>query len=204
MGFVPFQDTIRIEPVFLCGGQYVENVLHYICDATPDSTLANQLAALYVAWWDANRDVLFATGLSLQMVKWTILEDNDDPGGLFTEGLPLAGLVSQDMMPNNVSVAVSLLTNNRGRSYRGRIYHVQLLRTQVEGNTLTVGALNNIKTAYEEIMSFSTLVGPAVLGVASRVSGGVERVNGVITPVTSIKVDPVIDSQRRRLPGRGT
>jgi len=204
MGFVPFENVIRIEPIFESDFQKCENVLHYLVDETPDEDTAISLAAAYCDWFTTHDTVIFPSSVILTAVKWTIMETQNAPGGEYTTDLPVAGGLVQNALPNNVSVAIRLLTQYRGRSYRGRIFHVGLTNTMVDLNRLTPAMVTNFTTSYSDLITLPTDVGPAVLAVASRVSGGVERAQGVATPVIDIQVDSTVDSQRRRLPGRGS
>lgn len=203
MAFVPFNNTIKIEAVYIQDGQYVENVLHYIVDETPNVDTALSLAESWFNWWDTDLKVLQPNTVSLVKIKWTIMENDNDPGGEWTTQLPEVGTYNSPALPNNVTVAVRLVTPFRGRSYRGRIYHVGLTEGVVTGNTVSQTYLDSLIAAYGDMVSLTTDVGPAILGVASRFHNGVERSLGVITPVVSIFVDPIVDSQRRRLPNRG-
>lgn len=203
MDFIPFNNTIRLAVYFGQDGQNMANIYHYIVDETPDATTALDLAETFKETWDANVRSLVANTVTLNRIVATIMENENDPSVEYTTGLPMAGGNSEPALPNNVSVAVRWNTNFRGRSFKGRTYHIGLTETQVTGNTISAGIISNLLTAYGELMTLPVDVGPAVLGVASRVSHGLPRTTGVITPVTSVFINSIVDSQRRRLPGRG-
>lgn len=202
MAFVPFEDTIKAELIFLCLDQPVQNVFHYMVDATPDLTTAEDLAEGLVAWWKNNLQAEVHSGVTLYSVECTIMENENDPGILYTTGLPATGAAASPAMPNNVTVAVQWKTAFRGRSYRGRTYHVGLTESNCENNYLTQAFAASLQTIYSDLLSVTTNVGPAVLGIASRWHNKVQRTTGVITPVVSCSIDRALDSQRRRLPGR--
>lgn len=203
MAFVPFNNTIKIEPIFVWDGQRVQNVHYYLVDEFPDLTTAQDLAEAYIAWWDAGMKARTPTNLQLVMVVATIMEEENSPGLEVTTGLPLTGNNASPSLPNNVSVAVKWNTAFRGRSYRGRTYHIGLVEFVVTGNTIDTGYATDLQTLYTDLLVLDTDVGPARMGVASKISNGAFRTVGVITPVESVTVDRTVDSQRRRLPGRG-
>ena len=105
-------------------------------------------------------------------------------------------------MPNATTIAVKKNTGRAGRSYRGRVYHVGLTEIQVQDNRITPTATAAINTAYSTLITRYTAINCEWV-VASTQNNNVPRVVGVATPIVGVSVDPVIDSQRRRLPGRG-
>jgi len=105
-------------------------------------------------------------------------------------------------VPNNVAVVVKWITANRGRSYRGRTYHLGIPQGSVTGSVLTTGYRTSLVQAYSNFVLLGTT--PTwTLSVASRYSNGQPRTNGVITPINALSINPTVDSQRRRLPERG-
>jgi hypothetical protein len=203
MAFVPFTRTIKIEPVFTYGSQICENVFHFILSFDPTPEAGETLAALVKDWWTNNMIDLVAPELILTKVKWSIMEAEDDPAGEDAGGLPVSGTGASPQLPNNVTCVVRWATGLRGRSHRGRTYHLGLMESQVQGNTLLPSVVSDLTIEYLKLKEFQVIGAPATLAVASRIADGVERTQGVITPVTSVFIDAIVDSQRRRLPGRG-
>lgn len=113
-------------------------------------------------------------------------------------------------MPGNVTMSVSFRTALRGRSFRGRNYVAGLTEDQVAGNIFISTLSASWKAAYEAIAAAIASTGWTWV-VVSRFSGvdavtkePIPRAAGVTTPVLSvIVVDDFVDSQRRRLAGRG-
>jgi hypothetical protein len=203
MAFVPFDNVIKLEAVFTWGGQIVENVHHYLVDETPVEATCQALSASYVAWWSAGMRAHVDSSVSLTKIVCTILETESSPGTEYATGLPLAGTAGSPSLPNNVTVTIKWTTGFRGRSFRGRTYHIGLCESQVTGNNVTSTWLDTVNPFYGDLMTLATDVDFGVLAVASRVHNGVERVTGVATAVTNFQINTVIDSQRRRLPERG-
>lgn len=203
MGFVPFDDVIKLEAIFLQDNQRIENVHYYIVDETPNVATMTDLCAGWVETWDTYLRAAQSTDVSLVLLRAAIMETESSPGIEYSVDLPMSGGHGSPALPNNVSLAVRWLTNLRGRSFRGRTYHIGLCEDQVDGNIVTETTQVALESIYGNFISISVDVGPAVKCIASRVSHGVERVTGIATPVVNVFVDPYVDSQRRRLPGRG-
>lgn len=204
MAFVPTPYGVRVELVYSWETQIVENVLNYRGEEVPDATELRQIGLEAITKWLATIKDMQSIFVSLISVKVTSLETQFSPGVEVTTGLPVTGSVNSVSVPNNVAVCVSLSTPLRGRSYRGRIYHPGLPTTMVSGSTLTTGVVAAMIDAYTDWLTINTLNREYTLCVLSKTQNGTPRAQGVLTEVTSLLVDPTVDSQRRRLPGRGT
>ena len=202
MPFVPFENVAQVELFYRQDGQNLENVLNFSTPTTPDVTLLTDLADDVINWWDTVMQPLVASTVQLIAVKATSLESDTAPAVESVTGLPLTGSVSGGSPPNNVTVVAKLLTNNRGRSYRGRIYHVGLALSQISGNLISSTPRTALLAAYGALLVPAGF-GGCVLVVASRVSEGEPRTFGVATEVSGITINATLDSQRRRLPERG-
>lgn len=203
MPFVPFNNTIKAELIFTWQGQRVENVHYFLVDETPNEATAISLAEGLKDWWQVYGKFYSTTEVSLVLIRSTIMETENSPGIEYAVGLPIAGTEAGASLPNNVTIAVKWTTGYRGRSYRGRTYHIGLPESAVTGNTLAANWVTNMLVAYGELMSIPVDVGPAIKAIASSYHNNVLRTVGVVTPVIGVQVDNTVDSQRRRLPGRG-
>lgn len=106
--------------------------------------------------------------------------------------------------PNNVTLAVSFRSGVTGRSFRGRNYVPGLPGSAISNNRVSATLANNIAGAYEILMGTDAVATGFTWGVISRRTNNAPRVAGIVTPITQVViVDTVVDSQRRRLPGRG-
>lgn len=121
------------------------------------------------------------------------------------QAMPAVGGVSGEAAPNNCTMAVSFRTSLSGRSNRGRNYIPCLTNSQVNGNDIDAGFASDVVAAYSALLFGGGGV-PAgwVWVIVSRFTLGLPRVTGTFQEVFSVLVtDLVVDSQRRRLPGRG-
>jgi len=118
---------------------------------------------------------------------------------------PNAGTLASPALPNHVTVATTHRTALRGKSFRGRSFWIGLAESQVTANTVASGTVSSIGIFWENarLLDSSPTADFWRQVVLSYVSNGAVRATPVATPVTSFSTNPTIDSQRRRLPGRG-
>ena len=166
MEFIPFDNTIKLEALFLQDGQQVANVHYYLVDEVPDVDTCRDLAESYITWWDTNIKGGAPSTLALVMVRCTIMETETSPGVEVATGLPLAGTSGSPAMPNNVTVAIKWSTGLRGRSYRGRTFHIGLTEATVTGNVLAAGMDETLAIVYGDLIALDTDVGPAIMGLS--------------------------------------
>lgn len=203
MAFVPVANTLMIEFRMTVADQQVENTLYARAPAPPSYNGAVALAGILETWWETYMAPTLSQGISLHEIYITDLTSANSFTVTHTVSPVIPGTVANAVLPNNVALAVSFRTAQRGRSYRGRNYICGLAENQVTDSTVNgavstalIGAYNQFKIALDaEIYEWV---------VVSRYSAGQPRTNGIATPVTAVAVvDLTVDSQRRRLPGRG-
>jgi len=207
--FVPCDRVIKIDFRGTLDNQRISNTL-YVRKQT-GSVAASDLQTVGETartWWGAALAPTLASNFSLREIYLTDLTSQNSFVLTYTANLPSVGQLAGATLPNNVSFVVSLRTGQAGRSFRGRNYIPGIRGTDVtssDPNLLTTTRTNAIVSAYQLLLS-PTYFGdtPYRLVVVSRFSNGQPRPAGVATPVVSIlAVDRILDSMRRRLPGRG-
>lgn len=204
MAFIPAPQTIQAEMRFLASTQKVENVLYFQASAGVTPALMTTLGNALVTWWNANLKTHVSTAVSLNEVYLTDLSTETSPTVSYVTGLPSAGGNASESMPFNVSLCISFRTANRGRSGRGRNYAIGLTEGDVAGNSVLSGFTTPLTTAYTALIGAGTFVAGLQFCVVSRRFHKADRTIALVQPVTSVVlVDTVVDSQRRRLPGRG-
>jgi len=183
--------------------QICENVFHWLFPADPSIADAQALGAAIVAWYPANLSSVQASSVLFNRIKFTNLTSATAFSFEYTTGLPLAGSLPGAIMPNNVALVVKWTTANRGRSFRGRTYHLGLDETNVGGSSVVAGYATSLTTAYTNYRTLVVVPQPTLV-VASFFSNNAPRATATLTPIIGESVETVIDSQRRRLPGRGS
>jgi len=203
MPFIPVANCQQCELIYLWAGQTVETVLHY---RTPSPATAGDqvvFAASMVNWYATKLQPLHHSSISLVDVKITDLSSASAPVTDFTTGLPLAGAGGADGLPNSVALVITKRTALRGRSYRGRIYHGGIGEGNCAGNQIVGAHVTALLTAYNFLKAITVGAATYTLCVLSRAHNNVPLTAGVLTDVVSLSSDGFVDSQRRRLPGRG-
>jgi hypothetical protein len=210
MPFVPVPDTVLAEIRMQQDSQKIENTL-YFKGTSLDVPTATTLATALIDWWTAN--IAPKTHVSL-ILSSVVITDLSSATGFQVGVAPTTsthGLITgSDEMPNNVVATISFRTGSRGRSFRGRNYIAGLTNGQITANTLTSTAITDFLDAYNALLAVATAQ-DVVWVVASRFSGvdpvthkPIPRTTGITTEITNVLfADDTVDSQRRRLPGRG-
>lgn len=204
MAFVPIPDVWQVELRYTYLEEQCENTLYFkATSGNPDNSPID-LSNAVLLWWNANIRPYLSNQLTLREIYVTDLSSATGAAYTFVPPTPLpVGGDTAAAMPGNVSLAVSFRTAARGRSYRGRNYIVGLVEPAVTGNAVSTDFASGMQTGYSELLD-SPFSDDWLWVVASRFANNAPRAVGLATPVTSVTVvDPYVDSQRRRLRGRG-
>lgn len=153
--------------------------------------------------WAANVMPLLSSDLKLLNV---VARDFTTESGI--EVLSSSGVVfggAGDAMPNNVAACVSLRTPFAGRHYRGRLYLGGIPRTAIVENDYTSAFTGTVLDALNTyFVGVGTVSANYTLSIVAREAAGVPIAGGLVTEVNQfIFSDNIVDSQQRRLPGRG-
>lgn len=205
LAFIPVPNTALVQLVFDVGVNSVENTLYFNTTAVGGWTESalEDLANVVSTWWELEMAPFAASTVNLREVNAT---DLSVINSWFASTSPTAtGEKLTAIMPGNVTLAVSFRTGKIGRAYRGRNYVVGLTEDVITIDTVNSATVSGLALAYADLpdMVFSVNENASWV-VVSRFIGNAPRLQGVTTPVTSIViVDDTVDSQRRRLTGRG-
>jgi len=205
MAFVPAPNLVSVEFRCTWAGQQTENRINVDLLTAPTAANCQTLATACESWWEDNVVAITPDSLELREV---FVRDQSQLNGFAATASPtgaLPGTGGSPSLPNNVTICASVRTLFTGRSARGRWYWQGLMESQVTGNVVASGTLTSIDAALTNLAS--VIAGLSHFWViASYISEGVPRPGGpvyfVVNDITF--VDDVVDSQRRRLPGRGT
>jgi hypothetical protein len=202
--FIPAPDTVRVDIQYTLAGQQAQNTLWFRFRA--GSPTVPDLTALGVGindYWGLA--VMPLLSHNLVMVGNVATDWTTETSPAVNTPTSVTGGDTGADLPNNVAVCVTILTAGRGKSSRGRNYVPGIPdsgRTGVNGILDTFGT--DLLSAYTGILG-SAIDADWEWSVVSFMSGGVDRVTALVQPVIGAALtDLVLDSQRRRLPGRGT
>jgi hypothetical protein len=203
MAFIPTLQTVRVDALQDLDGQHCENTLwYYSAGGTLDTVDMAGLGA-------AVNSVFTTSMVAFHSDSWTyrgcVVTDqtSESAPAVNVPVTPAAGTDASVSAPNNVSFVIKFLTSGRGRSSRGRNYVVGIPNAQIGGNQVDSFYVAGLVSAYEQLLIPSLDI-DASLVVVSHYVDLAPRAAGLAQPVTAISfTDYVVDSQRRRLPGRG-
>jgi len=202
--FVPAPNTMQVEIRMQLDGQKVENVLHFRHDTDIAAADAAALHTIIDNWWETLIRPQVSVNLTLHEFYMTDMSTQTSPTYSFPRTPPLAGQMTGECAPNNVAFCISLRTNARGRSARGRNYITGIPVSVLTLSEVTTVWSSAIEGAYDNLRGL-TSSSPWVMAIVSKRNNKEWRTTALIQPVTAvIALDNVVDSQRRRLPGRGT
>ena len=202
MPFIPVPNCYQATMVFTSSGQRVANVYNVLYEGAALEANLTLVASTLAEWWEDELLAFVPNTISLVLIAVNDIAEEHGIGIEYTTGLPLVGSSAQPTLPNNVTLAVKWTTGFRGRSFRGRTYHIGLAENAVVGDTVESTALTFLEGAYASLITALSSAG-FPLCVASRYTEKAPRDEGIMTPVLASSIDAVVDSQRRRLTGRG-
>ena len=202
MPFVPIPNTAEVAIRCLQDGQNVANVWHVRYQGEPTPTIMTTIASTTItAWQDLVRGT---TSSTVTLIEVSVVDQSEFGGfaALLAPSSNNTGTNASPPMPNPTTIAVKKNTGRAGRSFRGRLYHIGLCDNQIDANRLLPTAVTAISAAYNGFIARYTAINCEWV-VASLYTANAPRVVGITTPITACSVDPVVDNQRRRAPGRG-
>jgi hypothetical protein len=200
---MPFQAVPGVYEAVLVGsddGQLINNTLYFQREGAPSFGEAATLAETVASWYIENVLPHLSNQYTFTHVVVTDLENLAGVQAQSAAG-DNAGGEASEQAPNNVAACIKLGTAIRGRSFRGRNYIPGIPNSLLVQNTLSPEWLSIVEIAYQALLG---LADPLTWVIVSRETAGATRPTGVATPVVYARfVRNTVDSQRRRLPGRG-
>jgi len=202
--YIPAANTARVDLVYTQFGQTMMNVLYWQFSAQPGLGELTDLLNNIKDAWLTHIDVNTSNTASVTLLRATDLTVEDGVGVEIDPAASMIGARTSEAEPGNVTAAVKFSTGRTGRSFRGRLYHIGLTTDQVVGNGLTGTVPAEIKSGWENFFTAIAGLSPNPNHViVSLCHNKAWRTVAEVTQVLSYSVDPNIDSQRRRLTGRG-
>lgn len=203
MAFIPTADCARTDIQLVSAGQQVHNILWFKGATTWTETDRTDLNTALLTWWTTFMRPFYTASVSLSQITTVNQESQSAPSSVLIVSPVVPGTNGGASSANSTAAVATLRTALRGRSYRGRFYAGPLPAAQLTDQiTLSLGEAATLIAAFNGL-----LVAVAALSktwvVVSKQFNKVQRPAGVATPITAVSVDQYIDSQRRRLGGRG-
>lgn len=204
MPFVPVLNVAMVEFRYTWNLQRVENTLYFQYPTQPENANLFDLTEALHTWWDTHLRPIQSNQVALTEIVATDLTEVDGTAYFRVSSPPENGENLAPALPNNVSFCVSFRTFKRGRSFRGRNYAIGMTENDATNSQVDGAYASSLQDAYSEIPA---AINPVdwVWVVVSRYTNGAPRAVGLSTAVATVALaDGIIDSQRRRLPSRGT
>jgi hypothetical protein len=191
-------DVYRSTAVFSdadTGKQYSTHMDLELTGVTPPTIAA--VGSAWKSWWDTGlgngnqAQDYFANSISLAEVKLRRIKPLSAVIDSYTTGLPIAGTNAGDPGPPNTSLLVSVRTASVGRSFRGRMYLPQPHEGVVQADQLISAAdAQDFADGILGLVDLLTTVDYEAVVFSPTLNEG--------TPITQVKVDRRIRSQRKR------
>lgn len=202
--FVPFPNMAEVAIIGSQAGQEIVSVHNFQYAAPITVAILNTLAAEVMASWIENLSPILSTGLDINSIKAVDMTTASSAGVTVFAPAGTDGNLDESPLQMNVALVLSEATDLRGRSYRGRIYQAGVpVSALATPGSVTEAYQTAFIAAYVGFFTDIVAAVPAVHVVASRQAGGATRITGVATPITQYSANVDLDSQRRRLFGRG-
>jgi hypothetical protein len=204
MAFIPVSNCLQVKMIYTLGGQRIQNNLYFTLDHEPTATDRANLATAMHTWWTNQLKPNLTSDIALVEIDVLNLSSSSAPGTQLFISPAEAGTLSATVgMPSGSALVATFRTDLRGRNYRGRNYVGGL-----SGNALTSPTTYNTTQIANIISAFAWLMDTAhtalfIWSVVSKFVNKAPRSTGIKIPVTAVTMDSALDSQRRRLLGRG-
>ena len=204
MADLPVPNTMRVEILYRLYNQVVQNVYYVESPSGVDAVSLDDALSNFAGWAASDLQPLMSSDLIFTGVVVTNISVEGGGQGTFEQVGGLPGSIGSPAEPGNVSDCISQRTDRIGRSYRGRKYIAGIPANKRTGNTIDTTWAGQIVAQFDALIGILQAVN-LFLVVVSRTLDGIERLTPVATRVTNhTTTDLFIDSQRRRLTGRGT
>lgn len=200
--FIPAPNTARVRMVYSLFGQTVMNVFYWQGDAPLIAADLSGLCDEVNTAWAARFKPVQAADVELLYIEATALDTDSSPS--VTLPVAVAGTAAGVSFPGGVTFAVKFSGGVSGRSGRGRMFWIQLHTAQISGDQVVsadaTAIVGLIASFFDDVETATGLTHV----VTSYCHDGAWRATASNTPViTYIATDNNVDSQRRRLAGRG-
>lgn len=204
MPFIPVVDTLKVVMNFSINSQQVINIFNFKYNSPPGLTERSALATAMHTFWTNQLKPQLTADIGLERIDVIDLNSASAPSTTLIIAPREVGTLSATVgTPSGMALVVTHRTALRGRNFRGRTY-----LAGHSGNALTspttynLTNIGNILTAMAWLLNaVNTAAG--IISVVSRQLNNAPRGTGITTPITGFSMDNLLDSQRRRLQGRG-
>jgi hypothetical protein len=210
--FIPAPNTARVEMVYTCQGQIIENVFHVEGPHPLSLAELQAITNVFLAWYKTGAVGWYqqlVVSCALTTIKATALDTASSPLYINTPAAPIIGNISATPLPLGITFCMTAQTGHIGRSQRGRMYITGIANNLPQAspnvNLCSTGYVANCATLLNSLITQVAAIGAGyALVVTSYYNGGAWRAVANNTHITNWSfADYAFDSQRRRLANRG-
>lgn len=189
-------NVAKVALVFTHDVRTFVNTYHVASPSEITSGDLTNIAQAFEAWWTATGNDRVTVATALRQIQVRKLDPSDPLALDYGIDPPIAGQFGGEPLPGNVSVTQSWRSGLAGKKYRGRTYVPGLGEGQVD-------ATDRIGSA--DVVGLGNAAMQLIIDIAALGLGLVifHRADNSITPIISVIIEALVDSQRRRLPARG-
>lgn len=203
MAFQPVPDCAKLAIVQSRAGEQMVNILHATRSGQWGNTELDALAGAVLNQWAAGMMPYLSQTVQLLRVEARGLRAQAD---VFTTAIPtqaVFGGYTASPMPGNVAFCLTLSTGLTGRANRGRLYIGGLHEAAISGDTMLQTFADAFRNELSALLNEIRNAGWTPVVVSRRLNGQPRNPPATIE-ITSVRyADRTLDSQRRRLRGRG-
>lgn len=207
LAFQPVDKVIELTAQYNLAGQLVENKFYAKCADVVTSAMCTELAAILDLWVTTTFMPVMSSSLSYVRSIARDLTSEGSFESIDSTGTGAVGGGGPDTDANNVSFAMHRQTVFSGKKQKSRIYLPTLPFADLsDPNHVLSTAAAIFRTALDTLFTAIAAGSETTYtnGYVSRVLDHVPRVAGLFVESTGWSwTDLIIDSMRRRLPGRG-
>jgi hypothetical protein len=203
MTFIPTSGAVRVDIQFVMAGQQIHNIIWCTRDSPWTQAQRDALNVAIRDWWNATGKAAFSSSIALSQITSVNQDSANAPASTLIVSPAVAGTQGGAAASNHSAAVATLRTDLRGRNYRGRMY-LGGLAGDTLSDSITLAA-SRVAQLISVLGSLKTVIDGlgAIWVVVSHFVNNAPRVSGLKTPITAIAMDQYVDSQRRRLGGRG-
>lgn len=206
--FIPAPKCASFELFYTFGSYVMENVLHTKSDIDYTDAMLQDVASR-ICTWDTNyARGIRGSGVNLVNIRCKALHASDAPLRDYIDAGNHAGSYGGSVLPPNATFCTSLRTGLAGRSARGRWYWVGLTTSHLASAYQISAVAGGTFTNYLNLLYGALWPSSGGHGhdwtIVSYMHDKAWREEAATYHVISIlNTDLNVDSQRRRLAGRG-
>ena len=204
MPFISIPNTLSVEMRATLFEQEVENTFYVQVPGGYAFADLESVGTIFETWADEFLSGLLPGSVRIDEFYIRGMENASDLERTVVLSPGIVGIRAGAGAPGNVTLAIKRLTGFTGRDHKGRIYLLGLSKNDVTGNVVAEDLANAWVETLDELTA-GLLAEGYIASVVSKLDQGGLTPHGRAFAITNWAVtDFAVDSQRRRLAGRGS